>query len=381
MDSKIALGALAFGNLLVLALLLAYRRMREDPAIRYHVKSQAYAVLSYPMAVARLVIPGMLFPILNSIFLMLATFYEALALATLADLKLPRIRRFNRIALYVGIPLYLLSVILVWPAYVRATIVTFICAFVVFLPAVGILRVRDGSRLRTLLGVLFCFMILAFAIRIADAIRLGSDFAVFNYSLGEYAMLAAFFVYLILGGAGIILLAKEKSDIRLEKLAYHDEPTGVLNRNGFILEAEKRIEKTVYDNCPFTMLLVDVDDLDLVNERDGYEAGNRAILRVAEILGDEVPEKGLVGRLGGDEFMAFLPGMGEDAAKAAMERLNSRIAERDEGETGCTVSIGAVSYESPAGRGLSFAYLYPSCIEAMKKARARGPGRGFSSLT
>jgi len=381
MDFKIVMAFLFVGNFLILMLLTAYRKKHTDEAIRFHFFAQLTMLLSYPFGLARLYLPSDAFAILNTLPLMASCYFESLALLALSDALDQRIKKSLKVLLLAGIVLYCASVFAFKDAYARILVMSSVNIALIFPPALRVLRVKDGSALRTLMGVLFLIMMAAFLIRIADAIRLGPALVVFGPTLGEIVTLVALYVYLILGGVGIILLAKEKTDARLIRLAYYDSSTGTLNRDGFIDAMTTAIEKASYDNEAFAMLLVDIDGLNEINERNGYVAGDRIITDTVEKLTLAVGEKGFIGRLSGDEFMVFLKGVGRQGLDDFSAALRASVLENPCDGIAYTISIGGGAYEYPAGRDIQFPMVHAVCADALKAAKKRGYDTAVIALT
>jgi diguanylate cyclase (GGDEF)-like protein len=75
------------------------------------------------------------------------------------------------------------------------------------------------------------------------------------------------------------------------------------------------------------MLMIDMDHLKAINDRYGHRAGDLALTQTVrncqQCLGDH---GGLLGRLGGDEFCALLPGLDKETAAAIAERVVATVA-------------------------------------------------------
>ena len=131
----------------------------------------------------------------------------------------------------------------------------------------------------------------------------------------------------MLSGAGIlsVLLAQALSSLRHE--ARHDVLTGLLNRRGLDqaireLSTGRRFEGTV------SLVAIDLDGLKAVNDQAGHLAGDQMLMTFATELQTAVRGVDLVSRIGGDEFVAILPGQtaGEATLWAAQLRGRSQIA-------------------------------------------------------
>lgn len=116
---------------------------------------------------------------------------------------------------------------------------------------------------------------------------------------------------------------------KANELARHastDPLTGLLNRRSF---AEK-FDLAVSLDIKGVFLLADLDELKSINDRMGHLAGDDAIIAVGTALSTVLGEESLVGRIGGDEFCAFLPEWSDDIP----ERVNRLASEEFRSRTG-----------------------------------------------
>lgn len=146
-------------------------------------------------------------------------------------------------------------------------------------------------------------------------------------------------------------------DTKLERfyeLLRHDALTGLLNRTFFL----DQIRSEARDGI---LLVIDVDHFKAVNDRYGHYTGDAALEHLASIMSAEVGECGFLGRLGGEEFAAFLPECDFDQGIAKAEQLREAVAaawlEFDGTTVALTVSVGAAYHASiaPIGQTLKLA--------------------------
>lgn len=118
----------------------------------------------------------------------------------------------------------------------------------------------------------------------------------------------------------------EKRAEAAEAAAEHDVLTPVLNRRGFVAAMRRTMAYCTRYKVPAALLYLDLDGFKGVNDSLGHAAGDAALVRVAEILLENVRATDAVGRLGGDEFAVLLLNAGLEegrekaiALKAALE--------------------------------------------------------------
>lgn len=91
-----------------------------------------------------------------------------------------------------------------------------------------------------------------------------------------------------------------------EALANEDALTGILNRRGFLREANRALAFNQRYGTPVGLVLLDLDGLKRVNDQWGHEAGDSFIAGAAKILIGSVRSSDSVARIGGDEFAILL---------------------------------------------------------------------------
>ncbi|HLU55736.1 MAG TPA: diguanylate cyclase [Pseudonocardia sp.] len=117
---------------------------------------------------------------------------------------------------------------------------------------------------------------------------------------------------------------------QLEEAASLDGKTGLLNAAAWHVQAERALQRAKRRDGPPGVLVLDLDHFKAVNDTHGHLAGDRVLTAVAEVLRDEVRERDLVGRFGGEEFVVMLAGLGGRGPaelEAVAERIRRRVAD------------------------------------------------------
>lgn len=91
----------------------------------------------------------------------------------------------------------------------------------------------------------------------------------------------------------------------LNKLSVTDGLTGINNRRGFLDSVQAQVNSLFNEGKAAMLLFADMDNLKQVNDRFGHKNGDYAIKSIAQILKESFQSDDVIGRIGGDEFVAF----------------------------------------------------------------------------
>lgn len=148
-------------------------------------------------------------------------------------------------------------------------------------------------------------------------------------------------VVLSFGLADRTLRLRQDRDV-VRVLADHDALTHLLNRRAWSERAGLLLASGV--DRPVSMLFLDLDSFKLLNDRQGHHTGDRALVAVAKALAAELRPGDLLGRYGGEEFVALLDGASAEHAMQVATRLCRRVHRLEipiDGESKLlTISIG-----------------------------------------
>ncbi|MHC1772929.1 MAG: diguanylate cyclase [Flexilinea sp.] len=162
--------------------------------------------------------------------------------------------------------------------------------------------------------------------------------------------------------------------------AEHDALTGLLNRKA----ATSRIEKVLLNSDDLVLsgtevhalMIIDIDDFKHVNDTLGHVTGDQLISDVALALGKTFRKTDTISRIGGDEFLVFLPVMTSTEAveKKAEEFLNAIYGniEKEGKSVQISCSIGISFFP---GDGKDFFNLYQKADNALYYAKGKGKNR------
>jgi diguanylate cyclase (GGDEF)-like protein len=192
---------------------------------------------------------------------------------------------------------------------------------------------------------------------------------------GWVAVFAIEILLYVIGAAFLVLILAKDRTVRFYKLAATTDPlTGVLNRRGFFEAAGELMERNCIGMAPVSLLAFDLDRFKSINDRFGHDGGDAVLEVFAEVVRKTMRATDVIGRLGGEEFVAMVSGTLAEAAIAA-ERVRSAFAAAEiplEGQRiAATVSIG-IACGSPLA---AVETLITRADAALYRAKANGRNR------
>jgi len=261
-------------------------------------------------------------------------------------------------------------------ATARMFVSSLIVAGYTFLIAVEFWRERRKSLLRrwpALLVPMLQGAIFLFPVALATLSQDGNVFR--GLARVWIAVFVIEIVLYVVGAAFIVLILAKDRTVRFYKMAAATDPlTGVLNRRGFSQAAAVVMERSRGSMGPVSALAFDLDHFKSINDRWGHAAGDAVLQLFATVVRKTMRADDVIGRLGGEEFVAILPGTLTDAAAVA-ERVRTAFAaagaELDGRQTAATVSVG-VACGSPLA---TVEALIARADAALYRAKMKGRDR------
>lgn len=150
-----------------------------------------------------------------------------------------------------------------------------------------------------------------------------------------------------------------------------DPLTGLLNRAQLQTRFEELAYQAKVSGQPLAMLMCDLDHFKIVNDAHGHATGDDVLRDSAYAIRRNLRPFDVVYRLGGEEFLALLPGTGPIRALAIAERLRSTVELGPTGGVPMTVSVG-VAVLSPEDEDRSYESMFGRADGALYAAKAAG---------
>lgn len=230
------------------------------------------------------------------------------------------------------------------------TIAGFACWIVYLLAAVQELWRGRGERLpaRWGLSVLFVLHASVFLGGIVDMLSgqfqqtgippLDSWFGIIHFEAIIYSMGCAIFM---------IVMCKERDELRYRLAAHADSLTGILNRGAFLEHATRTLLRGQKNGASASLIMFDLDRFKWINDSFGHATGDHVIRAFSEVTQTVLRPTDLFGRYGGEEFAVMLPGATIEVAYVIAERVRHNFAQAcaflDERPLNATVSAGVAS--------------------------------------
>jgi diguanylate cyclase (GGDEF)-like protein len=159
----------------------------------------------------------------------------------------------------------------------------------------------------------------------------------------------------------------------VQQQALTDELTGLVNRRRFLAALQSEIGRAQRVGAPLSVILADLDDFKLINDRFGHHAGDEVLQAFADLVRAYGRDVDIAGRLGGEEFALLLPETDVAGAAAGAERLCRSLAQlRIWLGEGREVSVTASFGVAELGAGQSSNELLRAADTALYRAKEEG---------
>ena len=172
---------------------------------------------------------------------------------------------------------------------------------------------------------------------------------------------------------------------RLRNVMHRDVLTGLYNRRGISEEFGALFAEALFEKQhsgkrqgiiikDFSIMCIDIDNLKEINDSYSWEAGDRVLKNIAELLKENVRKIDAVGRLAGGEFVVALVGADEEVTHQKAEEIRQlllkKIKIRSDNDFKITASLGVASLHQ--SRAATLSQLVERAERAMIAAKEKG---------
>ncbi|MBC7326505.1 sensor domain-containing diguanylate cyclase [bacterium] len=166
------------------------------------------------------------------------------------------------------------------------------------------------------------------------------------------------------------ILARVYSIAELERYAFHDHLTGLLNRRMFYQRMGREMKGARRYGYPISLVIMDIDDFKAFNDQYGHLEGDRILAEMGRLIREEIRASDFAARIGGEEFAIVLPHTPKDSAIHMVERLRRKIKDM----LGISVSMGVGEFPRD---GNTLRSLMRKVDAALYEAKKSGKGRVY----
>ena len=191
-----------------------------------------------------------------------------------------------------------------------------------------------------------------------------------NLGLYTYLLFATLIVFTAFGH-----YVGNKEQI-ITELATRDPLTGAYNLRHFIERMDNEISRANRDQSPLSIIYLDLDFFKKINDQYGHPAGDKVLIKLAEIGKNNIRNHDIFSRVGGEEFAILLPHSNLDDAITNAERIRQSVADTpipiSETDTvSITLSAGVVEWKKQE----SAQHFYKRADEKLYEAKLQGRNR------
>ncbi len=165
---------------------------------------------------------------------------------------------------------------------------------------------------------------------------------------------------------------------QLRDAAETDLVTGVYSHRHLQDRVRQETARAARTHSALSVLMVDLDDFKLVNDRHGHQAGDRVLRAIAGVLRASIRTSDVVARYGGDEFVVLMPDTDAAEAERVARRAARSVAElthlmADGSEVHVTCSVGLALYPRDGRNGKALLRAADAAMYTHKRSRASAP--------
>jgi len=196
-----------------------------------------------------------------------------------------------------------------------------------------------------------------------------------NESLGQQELQNLYLmIFIVCGGAILIVVItiQFKNNKKMYALSIKDPLSNLYNRRYIFEYLSNYLNDISVEKSELSIILFDIDDFKVVNDKFGHPVGDVVIKKIAELCHEVFRSEDIIGRIGGEEFLCILPRIDEKQCRTIAERflkkINKQIFMKSPGlQVSVSMGIASLSELSPTSEKL---YLHAD--SALYQAKKNG---------
>lgn len=237
-------------------------------------------------------------------------------------------------------------------------------------------RGKEVTVVKHVTGAMFVFCTVLLSVRAATYLFGFADYQTANDASMQMLVFGLGVLTPVIGTVGFLLMCTDRGQQELAAAARLDYLTGICNRRAIEDLGTRAMAAARRHGMPMSLMIIDVDHFKRINDDFGHAAGDLALIEAVSRIRDSLRAEDLIGRLGGEEFVAVMPNTDGPAALAAADRTRMAFAgavmSLGRGEPLVTVSVGVAVL---AAEDTQFSDLLLRADHAMYAAKAAGRDR------
>jgi diguanylate cyclase (GGDEF)-like protein len=174
----------------------------------------------------------------------------------------------------------------------------------------------------------------------------------------------------------LVMMLSSRTEKLYRTAALTDPLTGLPNRRAFVDRAQRVLDGNARSRGMAALMAFDLDRFKKINDTFGHAMGDRVLRIFADVLSTTTRSTDLLGRIGGEEFVALLPNASNEAALSIANRVRETFQEAarfvDGRRIDATVSVGIAS---TAGHSRTIIDIMPLADAALYRAKNEGRNR------
>ena len=202
--------------------------------------------------------------------------------------------------------------------------------------------------------------------------------SIFAASVIQVVYFASYSFGLLLLSIGGVLMATERMRTQLEYLVSNDSLTGAYTRRALFDLGENEVARCQRLGTPMAALMMDLDHFKAINDKHGHHVGDLVISDFVQRTQTQLRRPAILGRYGGEEFVALLPDTTREEALMVAERIRQG-ATTNASLPICQVSIGVATFNHGAPDTLTA--LIDRADTGLYRAKQLGRNRVEEALT
>lgn len=174
-----------------------------------------------------------------------------------------------------------------------------------------------------------------------------------------------------------IMKSRDAATQEIHYFAHYDPLTKLINRRYFFELFDQALDEQNNTKTPLQLCICDLDQFKGVNDTLGHQAGDKALIKFAEILSEVMTNQGIVGRFGGDEFVICFIDKSQQECENLLETIRARLEKTvftldNASSFSITGTFGVAHLEGGQKTKLSMNHLFETADKALYIAKQNG---------